>query len=66
MTARMLWLKAKLPVESTPSSQTISQHSKYTVTWRQMVVGGQCSSAEWMDLLTSIATGLTIDKVLET
>ena len=35
-------------MESTPSNQTINQHSKYTVTWRQMVVGGQCSSAEWI------------------
>ena len=31
-------LEARLPVESTPSNQTISQHSKHTVIWRQMVV----------------------------
>ena len=29
-----------------------------------MVVGGQCSSAEKMDQLTFIATGLIISKVL--
>ena len=50
MIARMPWIKAKQPVESTPFSQTIYHHFKSTVTWRLMVVGGQCSSAEWMGL----------------
>jgi len=31
-----------------------------------VVVGGQCSSAEMMDQLTYITTGLTISKGLET
>lgn len=65
MTAGMLSTKDKLQVVCTPSNQTTSLHSKHTATWTRMVVGGQCSSAEWMDQSTFIAGGLIISKGLE-
>jgi len=58
-------LMAKLQVGSTPSNQTTSLHSKHTVTWTLMVVGGQCSNADRTNLLTFFSTGVTINKVSE-
>ncbi len=43
-------------VVSTPSNRTGS-HSRFTVTWRLMVVGGLSYNAEWTDQWTFIGAG---------
>ncbi len=53
-------------VEYTSSIQMTASHSKFTVTWTQMVVGGPCSNEGRMDRWNSIVAGWTMKKDLGT